>query len=70
MVGLGAVDQQLLRHAPADHAGATDAIPFDDGHPRAMPRRRFAAARPPDPAPSTTKSKDASMGAAEVAQFS
>ena len=39
MVGLGAVDQQLLRHAATDHTGASDAIPFDDGHPRAMPRR-------------------------------
>ena len=39
MVGLGAIDQQLLRHATADHAGATDAIAFNDGHPHAMPRR-------------------------------
>ena len=44
---MGAVDEQFLGHAAADHAGAADPIFLGDGDPRAMrggdPRRAHAA---------------------------
>ena len=46
---LGAVDQELLRHAAADHAGAADPVVLADADPRAVARgdtRGADAARP------------------------
>jgi hypothetical protein len=41
-----AVDEQLLRHATADHTGAADAVLFDNSNPGAVAGRNARSAHP------------------------